>query len=331
MGLVQYPQKRSPLFLGTHGLRQLQIPPGVQIQLHEPAGCVILQLPDVGKVVSLQSQQGLQQCAAGNDGGGHSRNAHLGKGGMEVIFQQCFRTFQSEQLLLSLADTAIQAAENGVVNDLAVHIGSVAEDFAGGKAAKLRGYVLGVGADRGEERTGGNVAEGKAEFSAFAVNAADVVVFVLVQHTAFGDGTGGDDAGDVPLHQPLGGGRVFHLLADGDLVALLHQPGDVGVHAVVGDAAHGRLFLLGLAPVTGGQGEVKFPGRQFGVLVKHLVKVAQAEHQDAVLVLVLDLLILPPHGGQFIRCLCHMLIPSCSMFFSRYPPLFRSGSMWWRR
>ena len=100
---------------------------------------------------------------------------------------------------------------------------------------------------------------------------------------------------------------------------------------MVGDAAHGRLFLLGLAPVTGGQGEVKFPGRQFGVLVKHLVKVAQPEHQDAVLVLVLDLLILPPHGGQFIRCLCHMLIPSCSMFFSRYPPLFRSGSMWWRR
>ena len=217
------------------------------------------------------------------------------------------RTFQREQLLLSLADTAIQAAENGVVNDLAVHIGTVAEDFAGGKAAKLRGHVLGVGADRGEERTGGNVAEGKAEFSAFAVNAADVVVFVLVQHTAFGDGAGGDDAGDVPLHQSLGGGRVFHLFADGDLVALLHQPGDVGVHAVVGDAAHGRLFLLGLAPVTGGQGEVKFPGRQLGVLVKHLVKVAQAEHQDAVLVLVLDLLILPPHGGQFIRCLCHIV------------------------
>ena len=89
----------------------------------------------MGKVVSLQSQQGLQQRAAGNDGGGHSRNAHLGKGGMEMAFQQRFRTFQSEQLLLSLADTAIQAAENGVVNDLAVHIGSVAEDFAGGEAA----------------------------------------------------------------------------------------------------------------------------------------------------------------------------------------------------
>ena len=285
----------------------------------------------MGKVISLQSQQGLQQRAAGNDGGGHSRNAHLGKGGMKVIFQQCFRTFQSEQLLLSLADTAIQAAENGVVNDLAVHIGTVAEDFAGGKAAKLGGHILGVGAHRGEKRAGGNVAEGKAEFPAFPVNAADVVVFVLVQHTAFGDGAGGDDAGDVSLHQPLGGGRVFHLLADGDLVALLHQPGDVGVHAVIGDAAHGRLLLLWLAPVTGGQGEIQFPSRQFGVVVKHFIEVAQAEHQNAVLVLILDLLILPPHGGQFIRCLCHMLIPSCSMFFSRYPPLFRSGSRWWRR
>ena len=154
VGLIQHPQQRALLFLRAHGLRQFQIPPGVQIQLHEPACGVILQLPDVGKVVFLQGQQGLQQCAAGNDGGGHSRNAHLGKSGMEVIFQQCFRTFQSEQLLLSLADTAIQAAENGVVNDLAVHIGTVAEDFAGCEAAKLGGHVLGVGADRGEERTG---------------------------------------------------------------------------------------------------------------------------------------------------------------------------------
>ena len=60
VGLVQHPQKGSPLFLGAHGLRQLQIPPGVQIQLHEPTCCVILQLPDVGKIVFLQGQKGLQ-------------------------------------------------------------------------------------------------------------------------------------------------------------------------------------------------------------------------------------------------------------------------------
>ena len=106
IGFIQHPQKGALLFLGPHGFRQLQIPTGVQIQLHEFSGGVVLQLPDVGKIVFLQGQQGLQQRAAGNDGLGEGGNAQLSGGGPKVLLQQCFGLFQLEKLRLSFVHTA---------------------------------------------------------------------------------------------------------------------------------------------------------------------------------------------------------------------------------
>ena len=54
VGFVQHPQQRTLLFLGAHGLRQFQIPPGIQVKLHEPSGGVVLKLADMGKIVFLQ-------------------------------------------------------------------------------------------------------------------------------------------------------------------------------------------------------------------------------------------------------------------------------------
>ena len=108
-----------------------------------------------------------------------------------------------------------------------------------------------VRTDRGKERTGGHIAEGQTKLAAFSIDAANVIVFVFVQHAAFGDGAGGDDAGDFPLYQSFGQGGVRHLFTDGNLVALLHQPGNVGIHTVIRHAAHGSLLFLGAASVTG--------------------------------------------------------------------------------
>ncbi len=302
MGLVQHPQKGAFFLLGAHGLCQLQVPPGIQVQLHEAAGGIVLQLPDVFQVVFLQCQQGLQKGSAGGQGSGEGGKAQLLNGFSEVSLQAGAGLFKIEVLGLSLVHTAVQAAEQGVRNGLFLHALAETQHLAGGKPAQLGGNGSGIRAGSGKESAGGQIAEGQAVLAALAVNAAHVVVFALLQHAAFGNRAGGDDPGDVPLHQSLGQRRVLHLFADGDLIALLNKSRNIGIHAVVGHAAHGGLLLLGLAAVPAGQGQVQLPGRQLGVLVEHFIEVPQAEKQDAVLIPGLHLLILPLHGSQFFFC-----------------------------
>ena len=222
-----------------------------------------------------------------------------------MLFQQRFGFLQIKFLRLSLVHAAVEAAEQRVVDGVAVHVRAEANHLAGREAAKLGADGLGVGADRGIESAGGYIAESQAKAPARAVDAAHIVIFALVEHTALRHGAGGDNAGDIPLHKTLCSGGILHLLANGHLVALLHQTGDVGIHAVEGNAAHGGLLLLGLTPIPGGEGEIQLPGSQFGILVEHLIEVAQTEKQDAVLIALLDGVILPLHGGHFVCRFCH--------------------------
>ena len=107
MGFVQHPQERPFFLLGAHSLRQLQIPPGVQIQFHELSRGVILQLANVGQIVFLQGQQGPKQRAAGNNCGGHARDSQLGKILRKVLFQQFFALFKTEKFRFSLVHAAV--------------------------------------------------------------------------------------------------------------------------------------------------------------------------------------------------------------------------------
>ena len=163
------------------------------------------------------------------------------------------------------------------------------------------------------ELAGGHIAEGHAAGIPCQIHGADIVAAPLLQHRAFGDGAGGDDPDHVPLDDALGQGRVLGLLADGHLVALGDEPGDIALSAVVGDAAHGGALLRVLdGPVPGGQGQVQLPGGHLGVLIEHLIEIAQAEKQQAILIVLLALVILSFHGSK----LCHDLtIP-----FVRYAP-----------
>ena len=103
---------------------------------------------------------------------------------------------------------------------------------------------------------GGDVAKGGSGGAGVHVDAADEVAGLVVQARGVGDGAWGDHPDDVPLHQPLGRGGVLHLFADGNLIALGDEPGDIGLAGVVGHAAHGDALLrLGMpAVITGGKG-----------------------------------------------------------------------------
>ncbi len=108
-----------------------------------------------------------------------------------------------------------------------------------------------------------------------------------------------DDARDFALDQFLGEPGVFHLVADGDAMALLDEARDVAFGGVIGHAAHGdggALFL-----VAGGEGDFEFARGHDGVFEEELVEIAQAEQQEGVRHLLFDAVVLPHQRRGGIR------------------------------
>ena len=118
-----------------------------------------------------------------------------------------------------------------------------------------------------------------------------VVVLVRAQHLRVHRGAGRDDAGDFAPDQFVAAVGVFHLIADGDAVALLDQPRDVVFGGMIGDAAHRNRLALFL--VAGGERDLELAGGGDGVVVEQLVEIAQPEHQQRVGDLLLDAVVLP--------------------------------------
>ena len=170
--------------------------------------------------------------------------------------------------------------------------------LARGKAAQLVEDVpLGRAVEGGEaELAGAYVAERRSAALAVDVDGGDIVRAVVLEHGALRDGAGRDYAHDAALDEAFDGARVFKLFADGDFVALGDEPGDVCLAGVVRHAAHGRLLVLGFAAVAGGERELELARGSYGVLVEHLIEVAETEEQQAVLMLFLYFLVLLPHG-----------------------------------
>jgi hypothetical protein len=106
-----------------------------------------------------------------------------------------------------------------------------------------------------------------------------------VQQAVLGQGAGGHDPDDVAADHRLGAallglGRVFHLLADGDLEAHADQLGQIGLGGVLRHAGHrDRLAVVrapeGLADAQGGGGLV-------GVVEEQLVEIAHPEEDQGV-------------------------------------------------
>ena len=93
---------------------------------------------------------------------------------------------------------------------------------------------------RHQELPGRDIRCGNSVLSIHVHNAHEVVVLRLIQSLGAGDGARGHHPDHLPLHQPLGQLGILHLLRDGHLVAVLDQAVEIGVHRMVGHAAHGR-------------------------------------------------------------------------------------------
>ena len=179
---------------------------------------------------------------------------------------------------------------------------------------------------RDAELARGYVAEGGRGASGLIKHRAEVVAAPLLEHGGVRHGAGGDDADNIALYESLRGGGVLDLLADGDLVALGDEAGDIALAAVIRHAAHGgALFRIGNTAVARRQREIQLPRRYLRVLVEHLVKIAEAEKQQAVGVPGLYLVVLLFHRRKLRRFLtCHLTAFSSFSFSS--PARKRSGT-----
>ena len=273
----------------------------------------------MGEVKFLGLLQVLQQRAAGAHGSGAVLEAgfvHIGKTELLADAGGTGEKFKITRFLLRHGVQLVpQEGDDGAVFGRA----GGEHRFPRKKTGKfVADVLLAVPREGGTaELAGAELAEGDAGAVPGEKDGADVVAALFREHGAVRDGTGGDDADDIPLHESLGQCRVFQLFADGDLVAFCNELCDVAFRAVIGDAAHGRaLFGILDIPVPGGERQVQFPGGGDGVVVEHLIEVAETEEEQTVTVLLLDLLILALHRGQ----LSH-----------RKPLPFRTGPRYCRR
>jgi len=103
------------------------------------------------------------------------------------------------------------------------------------------------------------------------------------------------DADDAPFDRALGGGRISHLLADGDRLPELDQSAQVLLDRVEGHARHADGRAVGSA--TRGQRQVQQARRFLGVLVEQLVEISHAVEEQHGAGLGLEAQVLLHHRG----------------------------------
>ena len=169
------------------------------------------------------------------------------------------------------------------------------DDFRGADSLQFQRRFLHAHLGGGEF-PGGNIDVSQARRIPLFHHGGQEIVALLVQQRRFHRRAGSNHAHHVPFHQPLAGRRVGKLLADGDLVPLLHQPGQVTVQGMGGNAGHRHLQAL--AHAAGRKDNFQRLGSGLGVVVESLVEVAQAEKHDGVGVGMFDFQILPANRRQ---------------------------------
>ena len=150
---------------------------------------------------------------------------------------------------------------------------------------------LGPAALEGPDLAGREVEQGQAPALVLERQRQDVRALLGVLGVDLDGRARRQDLDDLPLDDPFGRLGVLDLLADGHLEALAEELGQVGGDGVIRHAAHRHLLPRGQGDVQDGRGGP-------GVLVEHLVEIAQAEEQEGVGMELLDAEILLHHRGQ---------------------------------
>ena len=301
-GFVQHPEKTAFFLTAAQGLGEFQTAAGGVVQLHISAAEKDIQPVDMGEVALLRLLEVLQQCSAGADGVAAVLKAgfvHVGKpellthtgGTGEILKIVRAEIRHGIQLLPEKGD------DGGIPGCSRGQYGLTRE-----KAGQLVSHMLfTVSRESGTaELSGGELAESDAGGIAGEKDGTDIVAALIGKHGTVSDGARSDDADDVALHETLGQGGILQLLTDGDLVSPGDELGDVPLSAVVRHTAHGGALLrvLNIA-VAGGERQIQLPGGGDGIIVEHLIEIAEAEEEQTVIVLLLDLLVLPLHRREF--------------------------------
>jgi hypothetical protein len=105
------------------------------------------------------------------------------------------------------------------------------------------------------------------------VHRGEVVVAVRGEHVRLDDGARGDNPHQLAFDDALGLLGIFDLVADRDLVPGLDQLGDIAVGGVKRHPTHGNALTLG-------QGDIEHAACLLGILEKHFIEIAQAEHEN---------------------------------------------------
>ena len=91
--------------------------------------------------------------------------------------------------------------------------------------------------------------------------------------------------------------RRFRLLANGDFMTFLDQPGQITIHGMDRNPAHGNFTIFNFAPM--GQGNTQGLRRNFRIMKKHFIKIAHPVKQQHLLIMFFHSNILRHHRGQF--------------------------------
>ncbi len=302
---------------------ELQVADGRGVEGQAVAGMEIGDAVDEGQGVPADLLHIIKKGARGRDGPGLVGQAEAGeRAGPEMLEEDVAGLGEVEEPGLGRAPgdrgQAVRGedAAEGLLGALGI------EDFLGAGLEHLvgEGFPLRPGALGRPHLAGDEVGQGQPPAVRTEVDGGDRQRFLGVVGLDLDGRARRQDLDDLPLDDALGRPRVLDLLADGDLVAEAEELREVGVDGVEGDAAHGDLL-------PGGQGQAEERGGRLGVLVEHLVEIAQPEEEEGVLVLRLDAEVLLHHRGQG-GVVGHRRAPSLYRgphLFSRREQLFGGG------
>ena len=220
--------------------------------------------------------------------------AEAGQGpGPEVLQDDAGRLGRVEEPALGRAQGGSARAVEGDDAPQGVLRAFRIEDLLGAGLEDLVGEELGFGpgALQGADLSGGQIDQGHAP-AVLRQGQRDQEGALLGLLGLDLDGRARrQDLDDLAPDDALGRLGVLDLLADGHFEALPQELGQVGSDGVIGDAAHRHLLPRGQGDIEDGRGRL-------GVLVEHLVEIAQAEEQEGVGMELLDAEILLHHRGQ---------------------------------
>ena len=294
-GVIQHFQKGPVSGAVFHVLHQFQVPDGGGVQVHHRISGDLPETVDLGQVALDIFMDVLE----------HMLHSPMDQGFLArrmILAEMLAEIIQTRHRIIMVQHTVRQFLVHLVQQFSEIFIGFCQYQFCGLQPVQLIQHrffpVLAPGQVPGAFPSR-HIGKGQAEPLAILFQAGQVLIMALFQHRIAEHRPRGQDLGHFPLHDAHGLFRVFHLVADGDLIAFFDQFGQIAVHRMKGHPAHGHgAGSPRLPPCPFGQGQVQFPGSRDGIFIEQLIEISQAEEEQFIFMLFLDFQILLQHRSQ---------------------------------